>query len=95
MKIINGQQYSTKEFKEYKLRIILDILTKKLNNLGPYPYEVKLTIYTTETEIEEVKCVLKDLISNKVKSFKVIHIATKEQDDATSKLIEESLKEDW
>ena len=87
MKEILGKLYSKSEFDEYELRVMIDIVTKTPNNMGAWPYETTITIYTTETDVENVKKALESLVTTKAKSFEIIHTATKEQDEIAGKFM--------
>lgn len=86
MKKINNNWYDRREFLTYKLRLIVEITDKK-------DIVHKIDLYTTQTDKDLVLDDISEMTTDKVKSFQVIHIATKEQDDLASELIEEWLNE--
>lgn len=86
MKNIDGFDYSRKRFDNYKLRLIIEITDR---NKEMY----RLDIYTTQTSLDAAWDDLLGIVSDKVGSFRIIHNATKEQDDLASKIIEEFLNE--
>lgn len=90
MKILelNGLKYSKSNFGDYKLRCILelDTIDSEFNH--------RMNIYTTDTDKENIGKVLFERVNKeKVNSVKIIHWATKEQDDISSKFIDDWLKE--
>ena len=86
MKNINGFDYSIESFNNYKLRLKLEVVDtdKEVHNID---------IYTTQTDADTAYQDLCGIMTDKVKSFKIVHRATKEQDDESSKFIDEWLKE--
>lgn len=82
MKDINGYNYDRKSFDSYKLRL-------KLNIVDTDKEEHQLDIYTTQTDVDQAKRDLLEITTDKVDSLEIIHHATKEQDDLTSKFIDE------
>lgn len=86
MKIINNYKYSSKEFPEYKIRIKTKfIVHEDYHNID---------IYSDNPNVEEIKQVIKDNATRKVLSIEFLNVSTKEQDIATSKFIDEILKDE-
>ena len=77
----NGHKYSRKQFEGYKFRAKVELKTKD--------DEYNLDIYTTDEYSPRVKMVVENLKKDYVESVKVIHWATKEQDELISKFLEE------
>lgn len=84
MKIIKGEKYSKESFDGYGLRLRVEIADK---DGDIYNFDV----YTTEKVADNAWDNLLEIISNKVKSFTLIHYATKEQDDNATKRIQDWL----
>lgn len=85
---VNEHKYSREAFEGYKYRAIIEA------TLFDQYWTDKIDIYTTnsnKSEIEEVINSIKN--KNKVSSIKLIHFTTKEQDEASSKFLEEFLKD--
>lgn len=82
---INGKKYSRGSFEDYKLRAKVEFkATTGIHNID---------IYTTETDKEKVWDDILESTTDKVQSFSIVHWATKEQDDLSSKFIDEWLNE--
>lgn len=79
---LHGFKYSREELENYKFRFI--VLAKTVDNS-----EHKIDVYTTNPDIESAYYVLLSRKTEKVASLEIIHHATKEQDDAASKFIDE------
>jgi hypothetical protein len=90
MKILeqNGYKYSRKEFEGYKFRTIFRI---GIDN--DWRNDSNITIYTDNSNREEVNNVILLKTTNKVKSFVMEHWCTKEQDELTMEFLEETLKD--
>jgi len=86
MKNINGFDYSKKSFENYKLRLIVEITDKEAK-------DHRIDIYTTQTSVDAAWDDLLDIMTDKVDTFRIIHNATKEQDDMASKAVEDWLNE--
>jgi hypothetical protein len=85
MKEINGKKYSTGSFVNYKIRVKVEFkATTGIHNID---------IYTTETDREKVFSDIIESSTDKVQSFNIVHWATKDQDDASSKFLDEWLNE--
>lgn len=56
-------------------------------------YNENIHIYTNNASNHDLIKFLEDKITSKVKSFNIVHKATKEQDELTTKFIEEILKD--
>ena len=95
MKLINGQKYSISQFNNYKLRLQIRVQSNQIILPGsPYPKESLLEFYTDEECIDEAKLVItEDIFTDKITSWNFEHIATKEQDDAMSVFLAETLRE--
>ena len=78
---VNGHKYSREAFDGFVMRVKVELCTDLLDHL--------VDIYTTDTNINSVKSVLLNKVSDKVTKVNIIHKATKEQDEATAKLIDE------
>jgi hypothetical protein len=85
-KTINDEIYSRKTFKDYKLRVQLEI-----NSVDCNIYHID--IYTTQINKEDVWDDLLELMTKKVQSFTITHWSTKEQDDSSIKFFDEWLNE--
>ena len=88
MKIINNELYSRKDFPEYKYRVMLELSIH--DEFHPF----SLTIYTTEKSRDMIYESVLTLVTKKVDNFRIVHLATKEQDDMATKFINEWLIED-
>ena len=86
MQTLLGKIYKKEAFDNYELRAKCLITDKKDEHYN-------IDIYTTETNKDEVWDTLLDLTTDKVKSFDIIHWATREQDEKASELIKEWLNE--
>lgn len=99
MKTINGHSYSKSEFPEYKTRVKINIVDKK-------DEDHNIDIYTTKkynTHCSECKATFKyqflsdvksDIKMELVKYVEVIHVSTREQDDAATKMLFEMFEEE-
>lgn len=84
---INGQEYSPKEIIDYKIRIKLEVIGMDYSTTN-------FDIYTTETNKNKIHNALANAFVKKTMGFKILLLTSKEQDDATSKLIEETLNKE-
>jgi hypothetical protein len=87
--IIDGQEVtvSRNAFSDYKVRFKVEF------DVRDQDWMDNMDIYST-TELKEiVEKVIEISKTDKVKSYKVIHAATKEQDEACARFIEETLKD--
>ena len=75
------EKYSRESFKGYKIRVIAEVV------IGEDKH--RLDIYTTQTDIKIVEEHLYQRLVKSVDVFKIVHTATKEQDDAASELVDE------
>lgn len=82
---INGLEYSRNQFEDYKIRCKVELIKDREKYI--------LDIYTTDTNKESVENVLLDRRQDGVTSLTIFHWATKEEDDATSKFLDEILKD--
>lgn len=80
-------KYSKTEFEGYTHRFIVQFIVDE-----NWRDEINIHIYSTSNSYKELEDFVNDKKSDKVTAFKIIHRATKEQDDMNSKLIEETLK---
>lgn len=86
MKKINGHNYSKNSFDNYKLRLIVEIDDKE-------GVTHKIDLYTNQENKSLVWDDISEMTTEKVDRFRVIHIATKVQDDLSSEMIDEWLNE--
>jgi len=86
MKILelDGLMYSRDSFENYRFRAKVMIETSNDTFF--------LDVYTTDTNRENVEKVLLDRKSIIVKSLAIIYWSSKEQDDATTEFINDTLK---
>jgi hypothetical protein len=83
IKKIKGEKYSRESFEGYKSRARAAFrTTTELHYVD---------IYTTETDEEKIWADIMDFKTDKVKSFSITDLATKEQDDLSSIFIDELL----
>lgn len=88
VKVVNGAKYCRSSFDGYEVRLIVQVTDLKGE-------EHNVDLYTTQKRLTEVVIDLTDIINNnKVSYYKIVHHATKEQDDLCSKMIDETL-ENW
>jgi hypothetical protein len=83
---LNGHKYSRESFDDYKYRAKFQFEVK-----GQEHYS-SIDIYTTDTSRIEVYAVVFARITDKVERIKLIHWASREQDNLSTKFIEETLK---
>ena len=76
------KQYSRIEFEGYTHRFVVEFETNE-------PYTSTLNIYSKSDSYQELEEFINENKSGKVLSFKIVHRATKEQDDAAFKFLEE------
>lgn len=83
--------YSMSEFPEYKLRLKFQY-ESKTEFVG---HNLSFEVYTTNENVAEVEEMFLKKISKNKDWFdgKLIHTATKEQDDATGKFLKEFIKD--
>lgn len=79
---LHGFKYSRHELENYTFRFI--VLAKTVDNS-----EHNITIYTTNPDIESAYYVILSRKTVKVVSLEIIHHATKADDDAAAKFIDE------
>lgn len=87
MKEVNGYKYSKKYFEDYKMRykIEFDVIGQD--------YKSNLDIYSTNEDEETVFEVIGTMINKVVVSdYRIVHKSSKQSDDNSSKLIEETIK---
>ena len=80
-------KYSRTQFEGFTHRFIVQFETE-------LQYPSNIDIYSNSDSYQKLDDFVNEKKSKNVKSFKIIHRASKEQDEAASRLIEESLK-DW
>ncbi len=80
-------KYSKKEFKGYTHRFIVKL---KVDN--DWRNDTNINIYSNSSSYVSLHNFINKKKSNEVVDFDIIHRATKEQDEMSSKLIEETLK---
>jgi len=86
IKEFNGKKYSRSRFDGYTHRFKVEFETGSI-------YKASMDIYT-DTDIHAVvRNFIDSVKTKKVISFKIIHMASKEQDDLNAKFIEETLKD--
>lgn len=88
MKEVNGYRYSKEEFEGYTNRAMF-----RLSVSEDWREDKVINVYTNCKTREEVSNVVESSVTKKVLKVKMEHFTTKEQDDLTSKLIEETLKD--
>jgi hypothetical protein len=81
-------KYSKTEFEDYTHRFIV-----KFSVDEDWRNDTNIHIYSNNESYDDLVEFLKTKIKPKVKSFNIEHRATKEQDDAASKLIDEFLND--
>jgi hypothetical protein len=81
MRTINNRKYSTKSFKGYKIRLKIERIDKEGET---HIFDV----YTTQICPHRAFGSLQSITTKKTTSLKMLHHATKEQDDATSEMID-------
>lgn len=86
MKTINGHKYSRESFPEYQLRLIIEITD--IND-----DDHRIDIYTTQTSVDAAWDDLLDITTDRVKTFSIVHSATKKQDENASEMINDWLNE--
>lgn len=86
---IDGQQVtvSRKTFEGYTTRFKVEF---DVEGVG---YTDNIDIYTNTTSREVVTKAVEQIKKDSVKSFRVIHAATKEQDEASARFIDEVFKD--
>lgn len=86
MKTIDNHTYSTTPFDNYKHRYKFEY-----KMLG-IEYIQNVDIYSTCTNQLTVKKDISEHLKDKVTDLRLVHIASKEQDEANSKFLDEFLK---
>lgn len=79
-------KYSRNKFDGFTHRFIVQFDTVD-------PYYNNIHIYSNSNSHLELNKFIEEKKSNKVLSYKIIHCASKEQDEMSSKFIEETLKD--
>ena len=77
-------KYSRTEFKDYTHRFVVQFETGE-------PNTSTLSLYATSDSYQNLEDFINQKKSDKVKSFNIIHRASKEQDEAAAKFINEML----
>ena len=80
-------KYSRNQFEGFTHRFIVQFETE-------LQYPSNIDIYSNSDSFLKLEDFVNEKKSKNVKSFRIIHRSSKEQDEAASQLIEESLK-DW
>ena len=83
---INGLKYSKERFNDYKARVIVEI-TKASE-------EYRFDVYTTDLVKESIENVLLGRITEGITSLEIVHFATRQYDDACTKLVNEWLSKE-
>jgi len=91
--VVNGLEYSKESFDEYKFRAKIMVITAAVVKGNIVRDKHHFDVYTTDKSITSVENVLLERKTDKVTSLVIINWSTREQDDATTKLIEEFLNE--
>ena len=91
MKILtnNGYRYSKEEFEGYTHRFIV-----KFKVDDDWRNDNNIHIYSNSDSYQKLEDFINKKKSEKVIAFDIFHRATKEQDDLTSKFIEDMFKDD-
>ena len=84
IKEINGQKFSRDSFKDYKLRVSVEIVDKGYGNH-------RFDIYTTITSVDDVYEALIDMVSDNVMTYSIRSHSTREQDERAGKFIDDVL----
>ena len=86
--------YSRNQFPGYKFRAIVELWHKARKDNYPASNETRLDVYTNETDRMEAEMELRRRIKGKkdILEVRIVHWASKEQDDLAEKFIEETLK---
>lgn len=79
-------KYSKTEFEGFTHRFIIQF------EIGD-PYFTNVTVYSNSDSYQELEDMINKKKSEKVISFKIVHRASKEQDEATAKFIDETFNE--
>lgn len=84
---LNGFKYSREQFEGYahRLKFELDVVNQE--------WKSNIDIYTNNEDKRSVYNVISELTTDKVKNLELVNWTTKEQDELTSKFIEEILKD--
>lgn len=84
-------KYSKTEFEGFTHRFIVQFESDRFES--DQPYRSNLNVYSNSDSYQNLEDFLNKNKSEKVLSFKVIHRTSKEQDEITSKFIEETLND--
>jgi hypothetical protein len=87
--IMSEVKYSRKEFEGYTHRFVVNF---KVDD--DWRNDTKVDIYSNCDSYEQLEEIINKSKSKRVVSFKIEHRATKEQDDAVSKMIDEWINGD-
>lgn len=85
---LNGHKYSREQFEEYTHRAKF-----RLNRGEDWRNDITIDVYTTNSNKEDVFYIVNARTKEEVTACKMEHWTTKEQDDLSAKLIEETLKD--
>lgn len=86
-----GKIYSKEPLSDYKMRFKVEFEVRNLEEKENY--RTSMDIYTTAETQKELNDFIEAKRKEKVVQFKIVHSATKHQDDLSGKLIEEFFKE--
>lgn len=84
---INGFNYSKQEFKDYKIRCIF-----RLSQSNDWREDTVVTIYTNCLDKEQVHNAIVSKTTDKCIKCEMEHWTTKEQDDLSSKFLDDILE---
>ena len=87
--IFNDKIYSRKPFDDYVYRVRCLFILKDVPNCETF----SLDVYTTETNKDKIFEAIDKLKSDKVLSFSIINYFTREEDEKTSEMLSELLKD--
>ena len=85
----NELKYSKKQFEGYTHRFIIEF---KIDN--DWRNDIKIEIFTNTDSFDELSKFIDAKKSNKVLSFEITHRSSKEQDEISSKLLDDFFNDD-
>jgi predicted chitinase len=94
MKKINGKLYSKERFDDYKYRARVLVEVTEVKNHQMVRREFHVDVYTDNPNKDVVEKVILDRSAESVTKVKIDWWATREQDEATTELIEEFFNKD-
>ena len=92
---LEGRKYSKEPFDDYTHRARVKIEVAEIKNHTVVRRETHIEVYTTNANREDVQQVLFERASENVTKLEIDWWATREQDDAAAKFIEEFLNDDF